>query len=209
MISTRYLIPTLILLALALIPTTIHNYIGAIINDGKSVNNIPFTLNQFTSTPSKRNSQWGKDIFGSEDWFERNYQDKLHNKVRLFVARSYDHKRLYHHPELALSYGHSLNTMETLNLPNHPEIPVHILNKDDGSMRIAYILLYGNNFIDDPILHQLSDSIRLLMSPRKPMTLFYASQIGSLTNEPLNQSPIISILSLAIKNFQSQSSPSL
>lgn len=204
MISTRYAIPVIILLALALMPTVLHSYIGAKVNDGQSVNNIAFTLNNFTSVPAKRNTRWGMDIFGSDDWFERNYQDKQYHKVRLFTARAYDHKRLYHHPELALSYGHSLNKQDITHLPGYPEIPVYRLRNDDNSMLIAYVLLYDAEFVKDPISHQLGESMRLLVSPRKPMTLFYASQSGLPPNTQFSQSAVASVLTLAIQSFQSQ-----
>jgi len=204
MISTRYAIPVIILLALALIPTTIHSYIGATVNDGKSVQNIPLTLSNFTSTPAKRNAQWGEDIFGSTDWFERNYQDNQHTNVRLFVARAYDHKRLYHHPELALSYAQNLGKKEILQLPGHPEIPVHVLSKEDHSMRVAYVLLYDGQFIKNPITHQISTSLNLLVNARKPMTLFYASQSGPSANTTFDQSAVADLLSQAINSFQTQ-----
>ncbi|GEM_PF-534247 len=204
MISTRYAIPVIILLALALIPTTIHSYIGATVNDGKSAQNIPLTLNNFTSTPAKRNAQWGEDIFGSTDWFERNYQYNQHTNVRLFVARAYDHKRLYHHPELALSYAQNLGKKEILQLPGHPEIPAHVLSKEDHSMLVAYVLLYDGQFIQDPITYQISTSLNLLVNARKPMTLFYVSQSGPSANTEFDQSAVADLLSQAINSFQTQ-----
>ncbi|NOQ14754.1 MAG: hypothetical protein GQ583_09820 [Methyloprofundus sp.] len=204
MISTRYATPVIILLALALIPTILHNYIDAKINDGKSVHNIAVTLNDFTSMPSKRNTRWGMDIFGSEDWFERDYKNEQSDKVRLFTARAYNHKRLYHHPELALTHGHSLSKQENLNLSGYPEIPVHIFNNDNKSILVAYVLLYNNEFVESPIKHQLGDSLRLLVNAKKPMTLFYASQLGLSPDTQFNQSSVASLLSLAIQSFQSQ-----
>ena len=144
------------------------------------------------------------DIFGCDDWFEGVYQNGRHDKVRLFVARGYDHKRLYHHPELALSYGNNLTRKDILNLPDHPEIPVYILSNDDNSILVAYTLLYDDKFIKDPITHQLGDSIRLLVNARKPLTLFYASQSGLNSNTPPNHSAAVTLLSLAIQNFRSQ-----
>lgn len=202
MISSRYAIPVIILLALALVPTTIHSYIDAKVNDGKSINDVALTLENFTSTPANRNSRWGMDIFGSEDWFERDYRDKQHHKVRLFAARAYDHKRLYHHPELALSYGRSLSDNDILHLPGHPDIPVFILWNNERSILVAYVLLYNDEFIADPINHQLSESMRLLVSSRKPMTLFYASQTMAPGDTEFSQSAAASLLSLAIQNFQ-------
>ncbi len=204
MTSSRYAIPVIILLALALIPTVIHSYIDAKISDGKSVNDIPVRLNNFTSTPANRNTQWGMDIFGSKDWFERDYHDKQHNNVRLFAARAYDHKRLYHHPELALSYGHSLGKKEILELPDYPEVPVFVFKNNENSMLVAYVLLYDDKFVKDPINHQLGESMRLLTNARKPMTLFYASQSPAPSDKQFNESAVASLLAQVITNFQSQ-----
>lgn len=204
MISTRYATPVIILLALALIPTILHSYINARTDDGKSAHNISTTLGNFTSTPSKRNTRWGMDLFDSEDWLERDYQNQKSDKIRLFAARSYNHKRIYHHPELALTHGHSLNKKEIINLPGHPEIPVHIFNNANNSIHVAYVLLYNDEFVESPIKHQLGDSLRLLVNAQKPMTLFYASQIGLAPDTQFNQSSVAPLLSLAIQNFQSQ-----
>lgn len=206
MISSRYAIPTLIALILALIPTILHSYIGAKHNDGKSVQNIVATLGHFTSTPSKRNKQWGKNIYASDDWFERIYQSRENKDIRLFVARSYDQKRLYHHPELALSYGKDFTKKSISVLPDKPEIPVYLLSNDDNSMLVAYILMYDNTFIKNPIRHQFSESLRLLVGTRKPMTLFYASQSGLPPEVNFSHSASATILSLAIQSFQSQNS---
>jgi len=203
MISTRYLTLTCILLALALIPTTIHIYINAKFNDGRSVKNISTTLNSFSSVPTNRNDSWGEDIFGSSDWFERIYQKGVKNTIRLFAARGYDHKRLYHHPELALSYAKSLHKIAQHNLPNHNKTPVHVFSNDDNSLLVAYILLYDNEFIANPINHQLSESIRLLFNSRKLMTLFYASET-IIPGTQFEQSDLAPLLSLAIQSFQSQ-----
>lgn len=202
-LSTRYSVHVIILLLLALIPTLLHSYIGAKVEDGNSVKKIPITLDKFTSVAAKRNNQWGKDIFDSDDWFERNYSDTRRNNVRLFVARSYDHKRLYHHPELALSYGQNLSQKMNAILPDHAEIPLHILTNNDNSMFVAYALLYDTDFIKNPIMHQLSDSLRILVSARKTMTLFYVSESRPANNQiPLDQSAAISLLTSAIQSFR-------
>ncbi len=204
MISSRYAIPVIILLIISLVPTIIHSYVGATVKDGKSTQAIPRKFNNFTSMPSKRNSQWGKDIFDSEDWFERDYYDTQRTKVRLFVARSYNHKRLYHHPELALSYGQNLTEKSILAIDEHPDMPIYILTNDDKSKLIVYTLLYDNELIEDPIMHQLNDSARLLVNARKPMTIFYASQSMPSVHTQLKNSPAVSLLLLAVKSFRSQ-----
>ncbi len=204
LLSTRYAMSVCILLALALIPTVIHSYIDAKVDDGKSVINIATTLNNYSSVPAKRNTSWGLDVFGSTDWFERDYQDQKYHKVRLFTARSYDHKRLYHHPELALSYGKDLTKQGIVNLPNDSRIPVHLLSNENNTLQAAYVLFYDDQFISDPINHQLGESMRLLVSAGKPMTLFYASQANATGNIPFDQSDMAQLLLLAIQNFQTQ-----
>jgi len=192
------------LLVIALIPTTIHSYIGASEYDGKSIHAIPDTFNDFRSTPSKRYAQWGQEIFDAEDWFERDYFDNTQTQVRLFIAQSYNHKRLYHHPELGASYGQNLAHKTILTMPGASKIPVHILTNDDRSKLIAYVLLYDNEFIKDPIMHQLIDSTRLLVSARKQMTLFYASQPMQTDNTEFEKSATAALLLSAIQSFQSQ-----
>jgi len=204
MISTRYSTPVAILLALALIPTIIHTYINNADIDGKSVDNISTILGNFISTPSKRNAQWGKSVFNSEDWFERIYQNKENEKVRLFIARSFDLKALYHHPELALSYAQNLNNKTISTLSKKPEIPVHILKNDDSSIIVAYVLMHNDTFIQDPIKYQLSESFRLLVSQKKPMILFYTSQTALPNYSKLNLKTSTTLLSLAIQAFRSQ-----
>ena len=202
MISTRYAIPVIIVISLALIPTLLHSYVGAMYDDGKSVVTIPITLADFNSSPSQRNTSWGKDIYGSDDWFERIHVNDQTQEVRLFVARSYDQKRLYHHPELALSYGRNFTKNYFSVLAGDPEIPVHVLSNDDNSEMVAYVLESNNTFIKNPIKHQLSDAVQLLVSAKKPMTLFYASQSGPPQNTDFTQTNLATILTLAIQGFQ-------
>ncbi|NOQ62887.1 MAG: hypothetical protein GQ582_00050, partial [Methyloprofundus sp.] len=204
MISSRYATPVCVLLILALIPTLIHNYMGDTANDGKSAQNIATTFNNFSSTPTSRKPFYGKEMFDSDDWFERDYVSNNMRKIKLFTMRGYDHKRIYHHPELAISYGRALETMELESLLAHPEIPVHILVSDDKSLLVAYVLLFDGEGIADPIKHQLKDSIRLLAGSRKPITLFYASQAHPDLNEAFKDSDIAALLAEVIDDFQSQ-----
>jgi hypothetical protein len=207
MISTRYALPVAIILMLALIPTIIHGYLGLIKNDGMSVKNIKPVLGSFASLPSNRNPGWGEDTFGSQDWFERIYKDEQGHLIRLFVARSYDHKRLYHHPELALSYAKDLSRNGLVVLPGQPEIPVNLLQSTARSGIAAFVLLYEGKFIANPISHQIQDSLNLLVSARKPMTLFYISDDNAPENIPFNQTSAALLLNKAIRDFMAQQLP--
>ena len=143
-------------------------------------------------------------MFNSEDWFERIYQNKENVKVRLFIARSFDLKALYHHPELALSYAQDLSNKSISTLPKQAKIPVHILKNDDNSIIVVYVLMHNDTYIKDPIKYQLSESFRLLISQKKPMTLLYTSQTAQPSHSKLNLKTSTTLLTLTIQAFRSQ-----
>ena len=204
MISTRYAVLVSLVLMLALIPTVIHGYLGMKTDDGLSVTNINPVLANFTSTPTSRLPGWGEHTFGCTDWIERTYTDEQGKSLRLFVGRSYDHKRLYHHPELALSYAKDLRSTGQIRLPGQPEIPVNLLRNESRPNMAAFVLLYDGKFIDNPITHQVRDALKQLVSARKPMTLFYLVDDNEAKATTFNQSPAASLLKNAIKDFMAQ-----
>jgi hypothetical protein len=204
MTSARYALPVVLVLMLALIPTVIHSYLGLKTDDGLSVKNIKSVLDNFNSIPTSRQPGWGEDVFGSEDWFERAYTDEQGKSLRLFVGRSYDHKRLYHHPELALSYAKDLRSKGQIRLPGQPEIPVNLLRNDSRPNMAAFVLVYDGKFIDNPISHQIRDSLKQLISARKPMKLFYIADDNATDNTTFIQSSAASLLNKAIKDFMDQ-----
>ena len=204
MISARYALPVSLVLILALIPTVIHSYLGLKTDDGLSVKKIKPELGNYNSEPTNRQPGWGEETFGSVDWIERAYTDEQGKTLRLFVGRSYDHKRLYHHPELALSYAKDLRSEGRIRLHGQPEIPVNLLRNEMRPNMAAFALLYDGKFIDNPISHQIRDSLKQLISARKPMTLFYIADDNAPKNTAFIQSPAASLLNKAIKDFMAQ-----
>ena len=204
MISTRYAVPVAILLALAMIPTLIHSYLGLRQDDGATVKTIDPNLENFTSVLSKRNAGYGEETFGSQNWIERIYMNEEGKSIRLFVIKGYDHKRLYHHPELALSYAKGLISNGQIQLAAHPGIPVNLLKNDTNPNIAAYALLYDGKFIDNPIWHQVLDSLNLLVSARKPMVLFYISDDSPPKNTTFKDTNAAFLLTKAIASYQSQ-----
>ena len=204
MISSRYALPVSLVLMLALIPTVIHSYLGLKTDDGLSVKKIKPELGNYNSEPTNRQPGWGEETFGSVDWIERAYTDEQGKTLRLFVGRSYDHKRLYHHPELALSYAKDLRSEGRIRLPGQPEIPVNLLRNEMRPNMAAFALLYDGKFIDNPISHQIRDSLKQLISASKPMTLFYIADDNAPKNTAFIQSPAASLLNKAIKDFMAQ-----
>jgi hypothetical protein len=197
MISTRFLPALCVIVGLTLIPTLIHSYSDSTVHDGRSTAIIPETLAGYIGRPSDRNATWGQRRFRSDDWTERIYRNAS-DEVKLSVIRSYDAKALYHHPELAVSYGPSYTTTEVRRFPVRPDVPVHVLHTDSATLAM-YALLYDERFVDDPIRFQLRTAGELLVSGRKPMTLFFLTdERASADVEAL---PSIGLFFEAINHF--------
>jgi hypothetical protein len=204
MISARYATPTAIVLALALVPTGIHTYRGDEANDGWTARAIPAVLEGMSSTQTGRKPAWVKNNLASDDWIERLYQNNG-EAVFLFVGRSYDSKRLYHHPELALLRGTETKPAGVMHTMARPDIPLHVLETQKNGQRgtALYALLYDGRFIDAPVLFQLRTSVELLVSRRKPMTLFLASDLSGRVSD-VDHAAATRVLLAAIEAFQSQ-----
>jgi hypothetical protein len=157
----------------------------------------------FSSEPYLRHKDsWVKSLFDSKDWIERIYKNDQGEKIRLFAARSYDYKRLYHHPELALSHGSGLNEEGIVMLPGDPGIPVFLLRDHRGNGVAAYALLHEGEFIKDPVSHQINEAFSQLFRPRKAMTLFYVSDTTSSVADNFNNTSPASVLAAAIHSFK-------
>jgi hypothetical protein len=203
MVSSRFAPAVLVLLALAAVPTVIHSYMGSAVPDGRTAMAIPVRLAGEAGTATKRRASWGDDRLASTDWFERRYTATP--EVKLTVARSYDAKKLYHHPELAIDYGPSYERAETMTLPQRPGVPVHVLRGAQGSSRrlALYTLHYEDGYVEDPIRFQLRASFKALFSNRKPMTIFFAAQ-DLPRDETIESSKAARMLLAAMEAFERQ-----
>jgi hypothetical protein len=199
MIATRFLPAVCALAAITLVPTLIHSYSDATVNDGRSTVVIPESLAGYTGTPSTRNATWGMRRFESHDWMERNYRS-ADDEVKLSVIRSYDAKALYHHPELAVSYGPSYTAAEIRRSSRRPDIPLHVVRANPGPIAV-YALLYADRFVEDPIRFQLGLAGELLFSGRKAMTLFFLTDEHVPADTDVEQLPSIALLFAAIDRF--------
>ena len=202
MISTRYTAVVALLFATALVPTVIHSYRDGTRPDGVSVATLAVPLDGQSGTPTKRRANWGQDRFSSTDWFDRQYPGGL----TLFVGRSFDAKKLYHHPELALAYGQSYGSAVVTHLASRTDVPVHVLRGTDTNVRRAalYALAYDGAYIADPIRFQLRTSIEQLFSPRKAMTLFFVTGQLPAAESDLDASPAARLLLRAVQEFERQ-----
>ncbi|HHH13735.1 MAG TPA: hypothetical protein ENJ98_05815 [Thiolapillus brandeum] len=201
MIALRYVPGVILLLAVALVPTVIHQYLGMEEDDGRRTAAVPQVLAGFQGRPAERRRAWGEATFGARDWFERIYEGQG-KKVRLFVGRSYDQKRIYHHPEIALSRGIDLEPEKLEELGEG--IPVHLMWEKDGRGVAAYVLLYDDRFIVDPVANQLRTALWQLFHPRRSITLFYVADRELPAGTPFEESAAARILREAIDRFREQ-----
>jgi hypothetical protein len=202
MISLRFAPLTAALLGLALIPTVIHSYRGLTIDDGLTVRSIPEVLAGMPSRPTGRSAAWVESNLDSTDWFERTYRVGA-QEVRLFAARSFDAKRLYHHPELAVLRGLEPESAGRAVLPGRPDVPIQLLTTSrEGQRGIAvYTLINEGSYIRNPILFQIRASAGLLVSGRTAMTLIMASDLTGSADR-LDKAPSVILLRAAVQAFE-------
>jgi len=200
MISTRYAPAVCVLIALALVPTVMHSYAHTVATDGLMTGAIPMSLNGAPSSPTEHDAAWGQRRFDSFDWTERRYR-LGDGEVLLTVLRSYDLKKLYHHPELDVAYGTGYFRHDVEHLDGRRDLPLHVLRDADGTSTAVYALHYGDGFVEDPITFQVRTAGQLLFSPRQAMTLLFARDLQPTKGETLAQYPSTRILLSAIDAF--------
>jgi hypothetical protein len=204
MISTRFAWPVVALLGLALVPTLIHKYVGLTIDDGRHAAAVGWTLAGLRGAPTSRSAATIRDIYDSVDWIERRFAG-AEGEVTIFVARSFDAKRLYHHPENSILHGKIFDSRGTRRLPQMPDVPLRVLvSAERGTDFAAYALLYDGRFIDNPYLFQLRASWGLLIGGRKPMTLFLVHDASHPPDVAVENSLAVRVLHDAIRQFIAQ-----
>jgi hypothetical protein len=206
MMRTRLAVPTAVLIGLALVPTLLHSYVDLRTDDGFTATAVDGQLAGLRSRPTDRRAGWAKKTLDSDDWSERRYEKPDGGNVTLFVSRSYDLKRLYHHPELAVAYGHDMRDNGIRRLAVMAEVPVHVLraNDDQGAGLALYALLYDGQFVDNPYTFQIRAAGELLFSPRRAMTLFFAHDETAPAHASVDDAVAARVLTAAIRSFQSQ-----
>ncbi len=206
MISSRYAVPVVALLTLALVPTVIHSYRETRLDDGLRAAAVAERLAGMSSSPTERRAEWVRRNFATDDWIERTYRTGS-TAVSLFVARSYDAKRLYHHPELAVLRGSQTRPAGVLTAKDRPDVPLHVVEIGRGDQKgvAVYALMYDGRFISNPLLFQLRTSIGLLIGGRKPLTLFMSSALAG-SRDDLDNAPATRLLLASISDFERHAS---
>ena len=196
-VSTRYAVPLAVVLAAALVPTLIHSYAGVTVDDGRRARDVNVRIAETTGVPTSRKPDWVKRRLASDDWQERRYSIDG-REVVLFIARSYDPKALYHHPELALAYGIDFESRGVVDLKGVPSYALAGRTQPDLAM---YALHSNDSFVADPIRFQLRNATTGLFRGRTPMTLFFALQRGVATDADLTTTGAARVLGAATTAF--------
>jgi hypothetical protein len=205
MVSTRYAAAVAGLLAIALVPTVVHNYLGVTATDGRRVAAIPPRLAGYDSRPTARPESWARRNFDAVDALERYYGPG--DRLRLVVARSYDAKKLYHHPELVASYGKGLTSGGTSVLPDAPAVPFFILrsSRTEGRDLVVYALVSRDEVIRNAYVYQVRAAVRQLLRGRELLTLVYVHDTGATPGAPIDAQPATRLLREAVVAFLAQS----
>jgi hypothetical protein len=152
-----------------------------------------------------RKPAWVVEKFDSTDWIERWYMSE-DERIQLLVVRSYDLKRLYHHPELAIVQTDDLAPRGTIRVRQRETVPLHLLESTRTDRRgvAMYALHYDNEFVDDPIRFQIRTAASLLVSGRRQMTLFFVHDNDVPSESPVENLQATRVLLDAVDSFMRQ-----
>lgn len=190
-LSARYATPTLIVLLLALIPTVVNTYVGRKLAETPPLSDaLPAVLDGRASTPTTRKPHAIKKEFDSEDWVERAYERPGGDPVTVLVVRSYDMKRLYHHPELAVTEReYERDRLVEVPTAGGP-VQVHVL-KGTPTGLAAYALVYRGETVGNPYTFQLKVAPELLFTGQRPLTLVFAEDPSGSDGDAVADAPAV------------------
>jgi hypothetical protein len=202
MMSTRFAVPVLLLALAATVPTVIHGYAGYVVHDGRSARALPAALADRHGTDRPRDPAWVRETYGSDDWIEREYTRFGQAPLTLFVARTYDLKKVYHHPELGVLRGHDFERVEVVRV-GEQATPLFRLQPQSGAGLALYALHYEGEIVADPMRVQLRSVFTSLVGGRRAMTLFMVFDPQHTPNQPLDGSPAATLLLASLEAFRS------
>ncbi|MFQ5561072.1 MAG: hypothetical protein ACE5FU_10880 [Nitrospinota bacterium] len=192
--------------ALALFPVTIHTYLEVTQNDGRSTAKIKKNLLGLSPLPGKRKPEKVQKQFDTIDWVERKYIAAGGKQILFFAARSFDYKRLYHHPEIALVGSQNISFREVKKIPGLKDHPVHLIYDKDGEQQgiIVFSISVEDTLVGNPYAFQLLNSWKSLFQFKRPMTLFFVYDPSFSPRGVPEESMAVRLLSEAVLDFQAQ-----
>ncbi len=204
MISARYAWPTTLVLLVAFVPTVIHVYPEPEPLPSGAIDRVlPENLSGFRYvTKGERSAAWVKETFAADDFVSRSYSSPsgIVDGLRIFVARSYDAKKLFHFPEIALSRGRSSADVRLIEIETDAGIlPARLIEFQAGDAvhRVAYALLYGERPMLHPIPFLIARVPELYVGRREPTTLIYVQGSTDPGNEAALEAELQDFLSVS------------
>lgn len=181
-ISRKNLMPMLVLLGLTSVPVLVHSYFGFRADDCDGPEAL-FADCLSHSENDELRQDWMRENFAAEAWCEGIIPTDVPGlSLDILVVRSYDPKKLYHNPEIALLRGQTPDRREVERLAaGNGDVPIHRPHYDrfNGEVFAAYLLVYGSRPVANPYTAQLRSFFPQLVRGRRPMTLYFVSGQGS------------------------------
>ena len=143
----------------------------------------------------------------ARDFVERKYRVGA-LELEIFAARTYDGKKLFHFPELALTYGRSATAERREELDvDDLSVPVRVLEfrKANVVRRSASALFYGRRPVRDPMLFLFRTLPALFVGQREPMTLIYVQGEAHPDDEAALAQELEELLARSAAAFLNQS----
>ena len=191
MISGRYARAAAVVLLVAAVPTVLNVYRRpAGLVAGGLEEKLGDRLGAFE--PGPRIAATIEEHFGARDFATRRY-----GTVELFAARAYDGKKLFHFPELLLTYGRAASAVR-----DEPDARVIEFAEERGTHMAAYALLYGRRSVAEPIRFYFSILPELFVGRREPMTLVYVQGDAPKGGEKALEEELRALLARAVETLR-------
>jgi hypothetical protein len=187
MLSARFAWAVAALLAFAAVPTVLNVYRPP---PALAPGALDARLAAF-GEPGPRKAEWVRETFGAEDFATRRC-----GPHELFAARAWDGKKLFHFPELALTYACTATAVR--DLPGDPPVRVLEFGQGQEARIAAYALLYGRRGVARPIPFHLSILPELFLGRREPMTLLYVQGEAPAGREHALEEDLRALLARAV-----------
>jgi hypothetical protein len=190
-ISGRYARAAAVVLLVAAVPTVLNVYRPpAELVPGGLEAKLGDRLGAFEA--GSRPAATIEEHFGARDFATRRY-----GAVELFAARAYDGKKLFHFPELLLTYGRAATAVR-----DEPDARVIEFGEGHGTHMAAYTLLYGSRSVAEPIRFYFSILPELFVGRREPMTLVYVQGDAPRGGEKALEAELRALLARAVETLR-------
>lgn len=188
MLSGRHAWAAALVLLVAAVPTVLNVYRApSELAAGSLEARLGDRLGPFEAGPRKADTT--EEHFGAKDFVTRRY-----GAIELFAARGWDGKKLFHFPELALTYGHAATAVRDVG-------GVRVIEFAEGrDVRMAaYALRYGDRPVTEPIRFYFSILPELFVGHREPMTLVYVQADTTRGGEQALEADLRALLARAVE----------